>query len=325
MKGTAAMRTYDELANAECFGSIALNDGAEVVFYINEFRGRRYAQIRKFIATEDYTGRTRQGMVISLEIFPDLIETVKQVDPTKDVTAPRELARFRRNEQTELVVQLTHRNQKGGGIVLDLREYKTSHQYTGWTKQGVRFDLSSLAEVVDYLEAMYDRYCELENTAPATVPVVRETRSTNLNDPLVTEVVKKILPHGAPSFPDDFLDPAAKLGEFKEVKLPEAPMRLRSPVQRQELVTDGNFHYHASSPQEARFLLYAQKAGKRTVQVPKKPVVVAKCIGNYETFLRELKEKLYLAYFDKTHNKPRAERLTRETFRVLRLPMMEEQ
>jgi len=317
------MRTYDELANAECFGSIALNDETEIVFYINRFRGKYYAQVRQFVENEKYKGPTERGIIISLDIFPDVIETVKQIDPTKNATTPRELARFRRTQQIELVLQLANRNQSGGGIVLDLREYKTSPQYTGWTKQGVRFDLNTLTEVVDYLEAMYDRYGELENATAANGTAVRETRPPSLTDPFIAEVVKKILPNGVPSFSDDFLDPAAKLGEFKEVKLPDAPMRFRSPVQRQELVTDGDFHYHASCPQEARLLLYAQQTGKRTVRVPKEAVIVVRCVAGYETFLRELERKLYLAYFDKTHNKPRAERLTRETFRVLGLPMME--
>lgn len=54
-----------------------------------------------------------------------------------------EIARIRKNETTEIVVQ---RTEFKGSIGIDIREYVTSERYTGWSKNGIRIPVDKWPE-----------------------------------------------------------------------------------------------------------------------------------------------------------------------------------
>jgi hypothetical protein len=60
-----------------------------------------------------------------------------------------EIGRVRKNETTEVVVRKTEFK---GTIGIDIREYVTSENYTGWSKNGLRIPLDqwkTFKEVLD--------------------------------------------------------------------------------------------------------------------------------------------------------------------------------
>ena len=54
---------------------------------------------------------------------------------TSSGIAMGEMGRIRKNDTTEIVIQMTEFH---GSIGIDIREYVTSERYTGWSKNGIR-------------------------------------------------------------------------------------------------------------------------------------------------------------------------------------------
>jgi len=68
----------------------------------------------------------------------------------------REIGRFRKDDKTEIVVQV---KEYKGKVGLDIREYITSERYTGWSKSGVRIpdtEVRKLAKLVNSACAAID-------------------------------------------------------------------------------------------------------------------------------------------------------------------------
>ena len=69
-----------------------------------------------------------------------------------------------------------------------------------------------------------------------------------------------------------------------------------------------------------RQILYCQQAGQSVARVPAKIVEVTRTIANYENYLRDLRKRLYDAYYRRTLDVAVAERLTQAAFDRFKLP-----
>ena len=90
-----------------------------------------------------------------------------------------------------------------------------------------------------------------------------------------------------------------------------------------ELTTQEGFRYEAQNKSEAKFILYTQMAGSFVVQLPQTSIHIFKTVANYEVYLRELRQKLFEAFHDRTLDHQAAERLTEKVWREFRLPEVE--
>lgn len=61
------------------------NETTEVVVRVNEYKGKVYLDIRKYITTEKYTGFTKDGVSVMVEVGTDLLEAIKTVMNTVEV------------------------------------------------------------------------------------------------------------------------------------------------------------------------------------------------------------------------------------------------
>jgi hypothetical protein len=58
---------------------IELNDTDRLVISTNEYRGKQYVDIRKFVESESYTGPTKQGVRFSVDLLPELLQGIKKL------------------------------------------------------------------------------------------------------------------------------------------------------------------------------------------------------------------------------------------------------
>jgi hypothetical protein len=75
---------------------------------------------------------------------------------------------------------------------------------------------------------------------------------------------------------------------------------------------------------EVRYVLYAQANGVRVAHIPDKMVEVTRTVNEYSKYLRELRTRLYEAFFRQTLDQVAANRFVDDTWRKLKLPMVEE-
>lgn len=74
----------------EFINSLSLTESTEINFYISDYKGVKYANIRKFVKSDGYTGPTHQGITLTenqlvevvsvLELFNGKEDTVDEMD-----------------------------------------------------------------------------------------------------------------------------------------------------------------------------------------------------------------------------------------------------
>jgi hypothetical protein len=106
--------------------------------------------------------------------------------------------------------------------------------------------------------------------------------------------------------------------------LPEQPLIFEmSPMFMGVHVQGGSFDRHVKFPAEGKFLVYAQRAGHKVAYLPEKTHEITGTVANYEKYLRELRTRLYDAYYRRTLDTKTAARLTQAAFDRFHLPTPE--
>jgi hypothetical protein len=132
-------------------GALPLNDTSELKFYVDEFKGYKYASIRTFVKGEQYSGPTKSGVTMNPAILADVIETLGKLPPEPAALEERELGRYPKKLGTELVVRITIYKDAAG---IDIREWVDDQTYKGWSKKGIRILYKDLAKAVGFLREM---------------------------------------------------------------------------------------------------------------------------------------------------------------------------
>jgi hypothetical protein len=132
-------------------GQIPVSDTSELKFYVDEYRGYKYASVRTFVKGETYSGPTKSGVTLSGQVLDGVISTLSQLPPEPTVLEEKELARFQKKMGVELVVRITIFKDSTG---IDLREWVEDVEYKGWSKKGVRIPYKDLPKCVSFLKEM---------------------------------------------------------------------------------------------------------------------------------------------------------------------------
>jgi len=152
----------------------------------------------------------------------------------------------------------------------------------------------------------------------------RSSRTQKAAGRVAEEVLSDLLPEGVQRFPDDFLTPATR-ASLREIPLPEKPLHHRGQYfDKQELETDKQEKLYLANMFEVRYVLYAQANGARVVHMPEKMVEVTRAVNEYVKYLRDLRQRLYEAYFRRTLDQTSANRFVEDTWRKLKLPDIQE-
>ena len=179
-----------------------------------------------------------------------------------------------------------------------------------------------------YLKPIYEALCELvserinlgEQRGKTLKTKARKSRAENES---FKEVLDEQLPSGPKRFPDDLFSAGAANGEIIEVSLPNAPLRLDILLTHATLYEGNKIFREVRFPAEGKFILYCQLAGQSSARIPSKTIEVTRTIANYEAYLRDLRKRLYDAYYRRTLDVAVAARLTQAVFDRFRLPKVE--
>ncbi|MFH1619361.1 MAG: hypothetical protein ABIG11_05600 [bacterium] len=132
-------------------GAIELSKESEVRFSIDEFRGRRYGSIRRFVRREDYCGPTHAGITLNTAILEGLHSVLSELPKEPEALGDRELGRFAKRPGLTVVARITvYRDSTD----IDIREWQGDSSYTGWTKRGIRIPYNHAEKTADFLEEM---------------------------------------------------------------------------------------------------------------------------------------------------------------------------
>jgi len=180
-----------------------------------------------------------------------------------------------------------------------------------------------------YLQPIYDGLCELVRERIELGQIrskARKTkvRKTGAEKQTLQDVLTEELPNGPHRFPDEFFSDTAKDDTKTDIELPGKELVLDTGGFIPALYAkDKSWNHTVKSAAEGKFLLYAQRAGHKVAQVPSKPVEVSRTVANYEGYLRDLRKKLYQAFFNRTLDARVAATLTQALFDKFRLPNVE--
>ena len=133
------------------FGALPLSDTTEIKFYVDEYKGYRYASIRTFIKGDNYSGPTKSGITLNPTILDGVIEILSKLPKEPDVAEEKELGRFTKRAGLFIVVRITVFRDTTG---IDLREWVEEEQYQGWSKKGVRIPYPEIAKAIGFLKEM---------------------------------------------------------------------------------------------------------------------------------------------------------------------------
>ncbi len=138
---------------------------------------------------------------------------------------------------------------------------------------------------------------------------------------VLDDTLEELLPDGPRRFPEDFYSPAARSGAFREVSLPQSPLRYIGPMfGKHELESADGQKLQVNSPFEVQFVLHAQAAGQATACLPQQPVEISRTVNEYKKYLRDLRKQLAEALFRRTLDQAQAQRLLNEAWKKLNLP-----
>ncbi len=136
---------------AQDVGFLQVSPESEIHFSIDEFRGHRYASIRKFLKSETYSGPTHSGVTLNVPILEGVIEVLEKLPKQPETLADKELGRYAKRPGLELVARITIYKDNTG---IDLREWQDDVAYKGWTKKGIRLPYEHLEKIVGFLKVM---------------------------------------------------------------------------------------------------------------------------------------------------------------------------
>ena len=135
----------------EEIGTLPSGGGSEIKFSIDEYRGHKYASIRKYLQRDSYTGPTKSGITMNGDVLRGVAEVLAKLPKDPKASTEQELGRFAKRPGLVLVVRITlYMNSMG----IDLREWQDDVAYKGWTKRGIRLPYEHLDKIIQFLGKM---------------------------------------------------------------------------------------------------------------------------------------------------------------------------
>lgn len=122
-------------------GALALDNGEEVRFSIDAYRGYRYVSVRRYVLSDTFSGATRDGITMTPEILRVLAPLVAALPDNPAVVKDGQLGKFAKRPGICVVVSIgTFKGRRG----LDLRQWQED---VGYTKKGIWLPLEKLPEI----------------------------------------------------------------------------------------------------------------------------------------------------------------------------------
>lgn len=313
---------------AQIIGEIALQRSTKLVFSVSEWKGKTFANVRKFIATPTYEGPTKSGMVLSQMFLHEIITTLTNLEKTIPLQKENEFKRIPKTDTEHIRIVTLPSEDEDVLPAVDIREFVDSPTYSGPTKRGVRFRWNLLPDVIACLREQAKVMGEYEKNEPSLFGTDAITESAEEPEEqthtLRADTLAGVLGEPLKQFPDDFVGGVANI--CTQMKLPDTPLQLeQDSTGTYVLKTDeGGVFCSVRNPTEAKFILYAQLRGHRELAVPKEMFQIFRTVKAYEKYLRSLRSKVFGRLLKKACQNSVADYETDKFFRTLGLPKLEQ-
>lgn len=173
-----------------------------------------------------------------------------------------------------------------------------------------------------YLKPLYDGLTEMVRERidlAKSRKKIKQAKTQKDIENLKEQIIEEIIPDGVKKFPEEFID-SKHLKDAKEISVPGETLKLGSYfIGQQEVISDSGFKYDASSLDEAKYVVYAQRPDSFLIKIPKKTPVLINAINDYEKYLKDLKAKLFEAFFNRTLDHKQADTFVQQVFEGLGL------
>jgi len=310
----------------EPLGTVVLQPSVRLVFTISRWKGRQYANVRKYVATAKYEGPTKSGLAMTAEVLVSVIEALQRLQGEVTRVTDQEFARISKRSEVDIVVSTVAPDDVQSLPNVDIREFLNSADYTGPTKKGIRFPWQKLPEVIavmqtqaSQLRADHSQARRLFPDKPRWVEQVEtaEERKPSDFDPVLTEA----LPTGPKSFPKDFMGDQSR--ECSTIHLPAEPIQVEQLKDGKYVVRSNlGFAHSVRNATEGNYIYYAYLRGDRSVEVPREMISLFRTVKAYENYLRELQRSLVQGYERKSGHRAMAEHRAKQVFRNFGLPWL---
>ena len=177
----------------------------------------------------------------------------------------------------------------------------------------------------NYLQPLYDGLTELVRERIDLGKMrgkVKKAKIATDTEQIKNQVIEAIIPNGVKKFPEDFLENPHKQSEYQTVSFPGETLKLGGLFMGQQDVVAENFIYTAANAETAKFIVYSQKPNLYIVSVPKDEQIVVNAIQKYETYLKDLKEKLQTELVNQIADYKLTDSVTQQIFVEYGLPQI---
>jgi len=143
--------------------SFEVTKSTEVNIYYDYFSGRIWANIRKFVRGERYTGPTKDGVMFEPKHLPRIIEALEEANNLHNTMSDEVFLRLPKNRSVDLVI---HASSYKGTVGIDLRErFRTPDGSVGWGR-GIRLGVEYLDDLISSLKLMNRTKPNLKELGP---------------------------------------------------------------------------------------------------------------------------------------------------------------
>lgn len=127
------------------------------------------------------------------------------------------------------------------------------------------------------------------------------------DEELIQTVIDEVLPSGSKNFPDHFLKDDCNL---VEIEVPGTELHVNPYSKTLVVSPKGYFSYRAKNPPEAKYIVYANKIGKKKIKIPKNNLSIFKAVTSYEKYVSNTMKRCFELFLDFTYDESKAEQLT---------------
>lgn len=306
-------------------GRVPLSGSSTLIFSVSQWRGKYWANVRKFVATQKYEGPTKSGLTLNRNLLQQLVTMLARLEKTIPSQEKTEFKTISKSDTEHIRIGTIPDEESGGLPWVDIREFIDTPRYQGPTKRGIRFRWNLLPDVL----ACFREQAEVIEENEKNQPSLFENNSLKpkgdlkeKSEAIDATSLPTLLGENLKQFPDDFLDISAEKGA--RVKLPETPLVLEQESTGTYLLrTEDGVFIKVRNPVEANFLIYAQLRGHFEVIPPKEMIHIFRTVKAYENYLHGLRSRLFAKFLKKAHQESVANYETDKLFRSLGLPKID--
>jgi hypothetical protein len=308
----------------QTIGEVALGGTTKLIFSVSEWRGRQFAGVRKFVATQKYEGWTKAGLSMPRNLLRAVLDTLAALEHSLPPNGEHEFKRIPKGD-TEYIKVTTLPPDDDSLPLVDVREFVDKPTYQGPTKSGIRFRWNLLPEVLACLREQAKVIGEAERNEPTLFgPGAFAEPEDPKPAPHVgahENGIAALLGEDIKAFPAHFLDGDPVKG--KAIRLPESPLRLEQDNSGDYyLKTDEGPFCPVRNPAEANFIIYAQMCGQTEVAPPIAMIHIFKAVKAYENYVRTVQARLVAKVMKKVGQQSVAEYEARKKMSAAGLPWL---